>query len=486
MSGRSEFARPIALWLALAGVLASVAVVRGLFDPDYFWHLATGRLILDTGQVPTTDPFSFTWFGQPWIPDQWLAQVAIAAGDSLLGAGVMLAVFGGIAAIGPAAVAAAAMRSGGRAWLAVLTATAVTAAMLWQVTIRPQVVSFALMGILLALLIRARPENRNRLWLLPPLFLLWANTHGFFITGLGVGFVYMAATMAGRTPLRQHWRLVALIGLVSLAATMVTPSGPGGLLYALSFGDPTDLGARQISEWQSPNFHSLQFVPFLGVLALLFLADIRRAPGWMTLVAIVGALLGLYAVRAIGIGALMIMPAVLVREPADASQLKDGERGRRMLELGASALVAVALIASAFASGPVTVDPRRVPVPATQYLRDNWPDARVLAAYEWGGYVINELHDLGGTVFVDGRMHKYAPQVMADYVAIVDAEPGWERLVDDYGVDAILLQPHTALVRGAAQDAGWCEAFRDDIQVLLFRCDDHRAEGTDGLARAGW
>jgi hypothetical protein len=28
-------------------------------DPDYWWHLRTGHLIVDTG-VPHTDPFSFT------------------------------------------------------------------------------------------------------------------------------------------------------------------------------------------------------------------------------------------------------------------------------------------------------------------------------------------------------------------------------------------------------------------------------------------
>ena len=53
------------LWLTifavLGGALASITVTRGLFDPDYFWHLAVGQRILETGAIPTAEPFSFTW-----------------------------------------------------------------------------------------------------------------------------------------------------------------------------------------------------------------------------------------------------------------------------------------------------------------------------------------------------------------------------------------------------------------------------------------
>jgi ketosteroid isomerase-like protein len=66
-------------------------------------------------------------------------------------------------------------------------------------------------------------------------------------------------------------------------------------------------------------------------------------------------------------------------------------------------------------------------------------------------------------------MHKYQPQVMADYLAIVDADPGWQRLMDAYDPDVLLLSPDATVVKGPAQDAGWCEAYRDERQVLLLR-----------------
>lgn len=478
-ANRTHALRALALFTAVAGMLASVALVRGLFDPDYFWHLATGRLILETGQVPRTDPFSFTWYGQAWIPDQWLAQVIIAAGVDGLGPGPMIVAFGVVAAIGPGLVAAAALRAGRQPLLVAGVTALVAVALLPQVTIRPQVISFAMAGALLYLLIEARPEARHRLWVIPPLMLAWANMHGFFIVGLGIGFVYLVATLAGHTPMRPHRGLVLGIAAASLAATMLTPSGPGGLLYALSFADPGDLGARRISEWQSPDFHNAQFIGFLGLLGAMFLSGARATRGWLAVVGLAGALLGLWAARAVGVGSLMVMSMVLVKaEPGSESSPRaipggapdaSGERRRQAMELAIASVMALVLVAAAALGGPVTVDPRRAPVAATEVLRVAIPDARVLAAYEWGGYVISELYPTGGRVFVDGRMHKYQPQLLADYLVMVDAQPGWQGLLDRYDPDALLLYPSMLLARGPAADAGWCEAYRDGVAVLFLR-----------------
>ena len=73
--------------------------------------------------------------------------------------------------------------------------------------------------------------------------------------------------------------------------------------------------------------------------------------------------------------------------------------------------------------------------------KDVDPDARVLADYGWGGYVIHELYQSGGRVFVDGRNDMYDQQVLEDYDAIKNADPGWQALADRYGVEALLLHP---------------------------------------------
>ena len=69
---------PTPFWiftLTLAGILVGITVTKGVQDPDFFWHVTAGQWIAEHGRVPTTDPFSFTWAGQPWTPHEWLSEL---------------------------------------------------------------------------------------------------------------------------------------------------------------------------------------------------------------------------------------------------------------------------------------------------------------------------------------------------------------------------------------------------------------------------
>lgn len=57
----SRLPSPLTLAMLVAvTLLVAVALVHNLVDADFFWHRATGRLIAERGEVPTSDPFSFT------------------------------------------------------------------------------------------------------------------------------------------------------------------------------------------------------------------------------------------------------------------------------------------------------------------------------------------------------------------------------------------------------------------------------------------
>src|SRR5215471_6217666 len=69
----------------LAFVAAAITLFYCLFlfqgyqqlfrDSDAGWHIRTGEAILDTHQLPRTDPYSFTRGGQPWFAWEWGADV---------------------------------------------------------------------------------------------------------------------------------------------------------------------------------------------------------------------------------------------------------------------------------------------------------------------------------------------------------------------------------------------------------------------------
>jgi hypothetical protein len=112
----------------------------------------------------------------------------------------------------------------------------------------------------------------------------------------------------------------------------------------------------------------------------------------------------------------------------------------------------------------------RYPVAAIDRLAVVDASARVLAEYGWGGYVIYRLYDHGGRVFVDGRNDLYPQELLDQYTAARNADPGWQQILRRYDVQAILFKPDATLVKGPAQTAGWCETYRDEEQVLLQPC----------------
>ena len=49
-----------------------------LKDADIYWHLRTGQIIRQTGEVPRTDIFTYTREGAPWIDLHWIFQVGVS------------------------------------------------------------------------------------------------------------------------------------------------------------------------------------------------------------------------------------------------------------------------------------------------------------------------------------------------------------------------------------------------------------------------
>ena len=83
-------------WLVIT---ASLAVIYLLLRPDFilkdgdtYWQVATGQWIITHAALPTTDPFSYTMAGEPWVLfRQWLSQIALALVFNAAGWGELVA-----------------------------------------------------------------------------------------------------------------------------------------------------------------------------------------------------------------------------------------------------------------------------------------------------------------------------------------------------------------------------------------------------------
>ena len=474
--------RRLVLVLAFVAIFAMASRVS--VDPDTWWHLRAGQWIVEHGAILRQDVFSYTRAGAAWHYPGWLAQVLLFG----------LFKLGGFAALNlyTAALVTLAfffvflfLRGDNFLLAFVLILAAVSSGVYWSA--RPQLLSFALTGAFLWVLREYQDHSVNRLWILPPLMALWVNLHGGFAIGfILLGLVVLAegaeviiAPKEGRA--EKSRKLVWLAGITAacVIAVGLNPFGYEMLLYPFK---TVSIKVLQdfIQEWQSPNFHLKEAQPFLWLLFLTLAAvgfsGIRMQVSEFLLVVTFGYM-GFLAGRNVALFAL-VAPAVIVRhgqallENRFPQWGKGGEphRSRWPVNWAILALAVVAAGAKFYLSAQPEVNQSEVavkaPVGAVDFLSARPGLGRMFNSYNWGGYLIWALPSY--PVFVDGRTDLYPDGLLADYLNVAEAAPGWQKILDRWGVSLILIEPGSPIVP-VAQEMGWTTLYQDSTSVLLRR-----------------
>jgi hypothetical protein len=465
-------------------------------DTDTWWHLRTGAWIVEHRAILTSDPFSYTRYGESWRYPGWLVETLMYLSHQAFGPG-------GLNLWTALMVTLAFLfvwqtLDGGvflKAFVTILAAAA--SAVYWAA--RPYLVTFVLAAAFLWILEDFRwgrsPRAQKRLWWLPLLMLIWVNSHGGFVVGFLLWGVYIFAMavnwLVTLFVTQQHSSLIPksqilillLVGLLLLLAACINPAGPAILIYPFK---TVSIGALQdfIQEWQSPDFHTPAAQPFIWLLLLTFgavgvsrkrlaLTDFLLAAGF--------AYMALLAWRNVALFAL-VAPPVLARHAAPvlaALGRRFGFRGvsdappTRMQGLLNWALLAVLLLAvviKASLNFPASANRaefrKTVPVDAVEFIKRQHPPGRLFNSYNWGGYLLWETPAY--PVFIDGRTDLYDDEVTGEWLRVVRAETGWQEVLDRWNVRTILLEPGMPVV-GHLQGAGWQLLYQDEMAVVYGR-----------------
>ena len=411
-------------------------------DSDTYWQLATGRWILDHGAFLRQDIFSSTVSGTRYGIGEWLGQVAFAGAFDVAG-------WAGIVILRALLVATAAFfvirlaRRGGAPWWVTLP-LAVAALLVSKITWtdRPHLFTLALFPVLLELLLSLPAGASRRLFVFPPLLLVWSYLHGGYLIGLAVLAIFAAhaVLVSGRAGLP-----LAATTIVSAALTLLNPA-------------PLELAGAAREDFLSPPRFLSEFLPpdvltpagfLFAALVLLVLGTAMLRGGSLLEALLLGPLLYLaFVAQRHMIFFSFAAPVFLA--PRLASLL-----GGRRFELAppirvptAVALFVVALVMTATA--PAAPDQRVYPTGALATLRAD--SGVLLNEYDWGGYLIFTLPER--PVFIDGRYVPYLGGVLDDYRTMVGLRPGWRALVDKYRVSELLLEPERPLAVALRED-GW-------------------------------
>ena len=485
-AGEARGPRLSQLW-AIAAVAVPLAVLSAapIVAVDLAYHIRAGEMMLDSHRILRTDPFLSWTLGQPWLDQQWGAQLlldlayrsagwfGLATLRALSDALSLILIFLACRAAGAGRRAAAFLTLGSAVFLA-------------AESLRPE--SFALPCFAaIAWLVAGRSEHPARLWWAIPIQIVWANVHGSFFLGPAL------LALGGLDDLVRHTgaaRRVFGVGAVALLATLMNPFGWRVWPYVFTVGT-NPLIRETVREWQPPtvrNWVGIAFFASVALVAALF-ARRRKPVAWVGLLALaLFFAMTLTAMRhmlwwalaaPVVVAGLLASPKQPPKEPArdPAGPLNVVIAGL----LAVTSLVPMVRWAPYTGTEPPANLVAYAPAGITGELRQLLsPGERFFNAQEWGSWF--ELVLPQNPVLADSRFELIPRDVWNEYVAVSEGREGWQEILARWHVSVVALarDQQRDLIPIIRDDPGW-QLFYQDGDGFIFT----RSEGVDSTAGSG-
>jgi len=468
----------------LVPVLVFIILTRTPQDSDMWWHLRAGQDMWQSKSILLTDTFSYTRAGQPWVNAFWISEIVFYLSYKL---GGFLALTSLVALTGAITFYFLYRRMEGNpiinAFIVVLAV--LTAAPIWSP--RPQIFSFLILALLDGWLSKIQKGGQKWLWLLIPIFALWANIHGGWIWG----FLLLAAHIAGMALNNltkenrgnaENWKFLLRLVFWSAVAVLAIGLNPNGIsIWRLPFY--TASVSMQIQEWASPDFHLLEFQPLLWMVFLLVITAVLAKPktNWATLFKVLGfAYLTFVSARSIAVFAIIAAPVLAEWANAAVENIKTelaihietsagpllSEKTNLVLNSALLFVIGVTALGRAnLVSTPTEVN-KNVPLGAVQWLKEYQIGGNLFNSYNWGGYLTWALPQT--PVFIDGRADLYGTELINEWWNVADGTPQGLAVLDQWKIQTILLEPSWPVIK-ILPSMGWREVYQDNMAVIFIK-----------------
>jgi hypothetical protein len=506
----TDFAFVMPLIFIFAGMHGAKTL---LGDGDTGWHIRTGEWIMSHGQVPHTDIFSFTRHGQTWFAWEWLWDVVFAWLHQHWGMAAVVVASALVISMTSALLFRLAFRKCGNPVIAIALAYLGVASFAIHFLARPHLFTLLFTVIFYTILERAREKRSARLlWCLPPLTALWMNLHGGWFIGVVLIGLYGAGELAGGLfgGEREGWAAAvkrtlpyAGIGALCMLASLCGPYTYH--LHVHIWEYLTDSFQRQHNQellpisFQNPGAIYFEILLIAGAAACFW--HLRQKRFTECLLLIFFAHLGLMAVRNVPIYGIIAVPALALAVTEWFQKLEEAPVSKWLRSLAVSArtlgdsiggmerewrvhlagAAAMALLtALLFAPSPpekfrARFDAKEFPAKAVASMGDEAAHYRIFTTDQWGDYLIYSHPN--NPVFIDGRNDFYGDPFCEKYLDIVQVKYKWQKHLDEYRVDTVLL-PTDAALTGALKESSRWHVVYDDGDAIIFRAGAH-AEGPE-------
>lgn len=466
-----------AILLALPTLLAATLnrAKTLLVDPDIWWHLANARIFVTTHHAIWHDPYSFTVAGHAWIDWEWLSELPFLFSYQtfglqgiylvswlLLGGNILFVYYRGY-------------RLGGSADAALWTSA--IAFVLMTVNSGPRTIEFAYLAMSAELLILEEFDRGNKrfVWLLPPLFALWINLHGFWFAGIVLFAMYIGfglfrvelGAFEQQAFSRPDRNRLLLVLAASVAALVLNPYGWHLMVSPLDMVVNQKVSVATIAEWLPIKLDTLAGRFVILAIVLMVVANLVRGRKWK-LYELAFVFLAWYAavahIRFSYFAAVLTTP-MLARDLARAFKLDPDANTIPGMNVLMAAIAAV-VIAVQFPSEAALKErlDMMFPMRTISTIQPSW------RTFNWD-YVGGMMAFQGKSSFIDSRFDSFDQVgVMDEYGRIMAGNDALE-LMKKYHVDHALVMDNHPIAYLLEHTPGWAVVQREKAwegQYILF------------------
>ncbi len=453
-------------------------------DNDIWLHLKVGDWILEHSSVPRTGILSRTTADRPWAAYSWFYELLLSLFHSRFHlAGI--SVYGLLLTVAVAySIFWMTRRLSGTFWKACILATLTCAAFLFRVFPRPVFFSMTLFTLTLTLLLEARRTGRPQLlYWLPPIFVLWANTHiqfiyGIFTLGLFV-LVSVLQEVGARRNFRQDWLMAPSLPIRTLlilfvACAVATCIGPYSYhLYFVVFDYArSTFPYNHIREFQALDFRNYTDFVQLLVTGFAFFTLGRQKVLDLFLLALLCAA-SIIGFRSQRDAWFVCIPAAACLALAFAGAQRENHNNETWGERADLAISLALLIflygrALGFNSQNLRLAvASRYPVQAINFLRDHPQPGPLYNTYDWGDFIAWYMPNL--PVAIDGRTDLYGDELDSLFIMTEDGSVSWNDNPYLRDAQVFLLPKDKPLTNFLASDPRFDLIYQDSLAVVLVR-----------------
>ena len=495
------------LLAAVALMYAFLAGLRTVSDYDLFWQMATGRWVAQHHAVFSTDVFSYTAQGQPWIYPVGSGLLFYAA--FLIGGYGLLSWLGAMACIATIALLLR-RRSAVTEALAIIAVPAIA----YRTAPRADMFTVVMFAAYLSILWEQYENGTGKLWLLPLLMAAWVNLHLGFIAGLALVCAYTALeairwfSTQRRQATGKTFKTAFPWLTATLLATLLNPWGWG--IYRALFRQEAELAmhSERITEWIGISLNSAALKQAFS------LHDPASSGEWLLLCAAVAVVIAIFrrqwpaalllaggiwiAMRHVRFLALLACVVVVVGGAAFNSVLH-AARSRiangRLFSILTGGVVAGLVLLAAIRSFDLVSNRYYLsgneissfgpglswwfPEAAMDFIeRENLPP-QVFNGYEEGGYLVWRL-GLKYRDYIDGRAIPFGPEALSHLQQVLQSSPdsaNWQHEADMYGIKTAVfslarlsgLKYVGSVLPDYCNSENWKPVYLDEVSAVFVR-----------------